>query len=342
MNRRVTLFVLIVWLLFSLSCSTLTNTPLSDPPTTDDDSVEVPRYSGPTPEAGTGNVYGVIRWNSLAAADIHAELCEEYTFFAGCDGASFQALTNSEGEFLFTAIPPGEYSLAIRIFATDDWIYVTDGFISAAAFTVTADETTVIPTQNIYKLDIKPTHPTDNTVAPGPLTLSWRPYESASYYEVTLMPDQGETLFAGQRVDTPEITTALPPYDCDYRWQIEAFNKDGIKIASTDDYLTFAVTRQEASCHLTLLNPPDTLTLESGSGVVLEWAEHPAAATYDILMWNDSLPDRPNILDFVSTTVPSYHFGQTLEPGRYVWSVRAFDTAGKQIAGSDIFDFTVK
>ena len=342
MNRRLTLLFLTLGLLFSLSCSTLTNTPFADTGAGDDGTVEVPRYNGPTPSAGTGNVYGIIRWNSLAAAEIHAELCEEYTFFAGCDGASFAATTNSEGEFLFTAIPPGEYNLAIRLFATDDWIYVTDGFISAAAFTVTADETTIIPTQNIYNLDVKPTHPTGNTVEPGPLTLSWRPYESASYYEITLMPDQGEVILAGQRTDTNELSTELPPYDCDYRWQIEAFNKDGIKIAATDDYLTFAVTGQTASCHLTLLNPPNTAELESGGGIVLEWAEHPAAATYDILMWNDSLPDHPNILDFVSTTVPSYHFGQTLEPGRYVWSVRAFDTAGQQVAGSDIFDFTVK
>ncbi len=338
MNRHSTSFLFAILLLLSLSCSLLTDSPLSD----DDSSVDVPRYDGPTPEPGTGNVYGNVRWNSLAAADIHVELCEEYSFFSGCDGASFQAVSNSEGGYLFTAIPPGEYNLAIRLFNTDDWIYVTDGFISAAAFTVTADETTVIPTQNIYKLDVKPTHPTGNTVEPGPLTLSWRPYESASYYEITLLPDQGETIFAGQRVDTNEMTAELPPYDCEYRWQIEAFNRDGIKIAATSDYLTFAVTGQTASCLLTLLNPPDNVELDSGSGVVLEWTEHPAAATYDILMWNDSLPDRPHILDFVTTTVPSYHFGQTLEPGRYVWSVRAFNDDDKQVAGSDIFDFTVK
>lgn len=338
MNRHSTSFLLVILLLLSLSCSLLTDSPPSD----DASSVDVPRYDGPDPDPGMGNVYGIVRWNSLAAADIHVELCEEYSFFAGCDGASFPAITNSEGEYLFTTIPPGEYSLAIRLFATDDWIYVTDGFISAAAFTVIADETTTIPAQNIYKLDVKPTHPTGNTVESGPITFSWRPYESASYYEVTLLPDQGETIFAGQRVDTPEISTELPPYNCDYRWQIEAFNRDGIKIAATNDYLIFAVTGQTASCQLTLLNPANTVELESGSGVILEWETHPAAATYDILMWNDSLPDRPHILDFVTTTVPSYHFGQTLEPGRYVWSVRAFDTNDQQVAGSEIFDFTVK
>src|SRR5690606_28834632 len=145
-----------------------------------------------------------------------------------------------------------------------------------------------------------------------------------------------------QRVDNNEISVTLPAQNCEYRWQVEAFNQDAVKIAETDGFLTFAVTGQTTSCVLSLTDPLDDTVLPSGEGVVLAWEEHAAAARYDVLMWDHSLPYRPTILDFLGSTVPTLHLGQALEPGRYVWSVRAFDAAGKQIAGSNVADFIVE
>lgn len=45
-----------------------------------------------------------------------------------------------------------------------------------------------------------------------------------------------------------------------------------------------------------------------------------------------------HILENYAKKQPS-HFGQTLKPGCYVWSVRAYDEVGKQIAGSETADF---
>ncbi len=326
MNKKVTFFWLIGLILWSLSCNAIGGAP----------------SGSPDPEPGTGSVSGSIHWNSAAAANIHVELCEEYSFISGCGGASYAAATNEDGQYLFTSIPPGEYSLAIRLFATDHWVYVKDGVISAAVFPVAANEITRVPEQTIYKHDIQPTNPTTSPVASGPVTLSWRPYESAAYYQILLFPDEGEMIFAGRQMENTRIMAELPAQNWHYQLQVEAFNQNDVKIATTDGFLSFEVAGYERSCLLTLLSPLDNVTLETGGDVVLEWEAHAAAATYDILMWNDSLPDRPHVLDFVGTTVPSYHFGQTLEPGRYVWTVRAFDASGRHIAGSEVSDFTVR
>lgn len=298
--------------------------------------------SRPTVVMGMGNVAGSVWWNSRAAANIHVELCERYSFFSGCSGNTFSTISNEDGTYFFTEIPPGTYYIAMRVFNTDDWLYLTEGFISAKPFTVTAGKTTQVESYNLYKLDIKPTHPITNIVSPGDITLSWRSYESASYYEITLYPAQGESILSGQRVESNEITATIPAQNCEYSWQIEAFNQDAIKIAETDGFLVFEVTGQTASCILDIISPADNTTMASGNSIVLAWAEHPAAAYYDVLMWNDSLPERPHVLDFIGTTVPTLHIGQALEPGRYVWSIRAFDETGKQIAGSGTADFTVE
>ncbi len=335
MNRFA--WVLLLLFLTSLSCSTLIGETVEEA-----GWVEMPAYSGPTPQPGTGSVYGQVWWNSEAAANISVLLCENYTLLGDCVGANYRGRTNSRGEYLLTGIAPGTYNLAIRLFNSDEWVSVREGILSAAAFTVTADQTTVIPSQNIYKRDLRPLAPTTPTVPAGPVTLQWRPYESASYYSLILYPEAGDTIFSDRRLENSEIIAELPPQNCLYRWKVEAYNIDAIKIAETDGFLTFAVTGYDGSCILTQLNPPYGESLTSGSGIVLRWEPHHAAATYDILMWNDSLPGRPKTLDFVTTTVPSYHFGQTLEPGRYVWSVRAFDSSGRQVGGSATSSFTVR
>ncbi|HEX6387448.1 MAG TPA: hypothetical protein VF177_22500 [Anaerolineae bacterium] len=65
-------------------------------------------------------------------------------------------------------------------------------------------------------------------------------------------------------------------------------------------------------------------------------------SAYKILMWNDSDPERPNVLDFVAVSESRFDFNGDLAPARYVWSVAAYDEAGDQIAGSEVVDFTVE
>lgn len=61
---------------------------------------------------------------------------------------------------------------------------------------------------------------------------------------------------------------------------------------------------------------------------------------YKLLMWKDETGNQ--VLDFVQVKETTYTLPETLKPGRYVWSIYAYDNFGEQIAGSGVYDFTVR
>lgn len=300
------------------------------------------RYDGPDPVEGMGNVYGRIIWNQQGAAGLDVRLCQDFNTFSGCGEPEYRTVTLEDGTYLLADVEPGTYALSVRVFDSDDWLYVSGGILSSADFEVEANDTLVIDTQSIYKLDVVPTNPPNQTdVAAGPLTLTWDAYPEAAYYEVYLSPDKGDAILVNERVDVPEVTVGIYPVNCEYRWQIEAFNASGGKIAEMADDYYFAVTDEAASCHLQINRPVDGAEVD-GAGIELDWEPNPLAASYKILMWNDSDPDRPNVLDFVGVPEAYYAFDQPLPPARYVWSVTAYDADNMKIGGSEIYDFTVR
>lgn len=300
------------------------------------------RYDGPRPEPGTGNVYGQIMWNSAAATGLDLLLCQDFSWFSGCDGEGVTAVTDETGYYLFQNVAPGTYALSIRIFDSDDWTYIDDGFLSAADFVVEADETLVIETHNIYKMDLRPLEPGPHAkLKSGRRPFNWEAYPDAAYYEIYLTPDKGESIFVIERVDANQIVADLPPINCDYRWSLEAFNRDGVKIAETRDYVEFQVAGEQADCTLTVNSPIDDSSIPA-HGIVLDWEPHPLAVSYKILMWDDSDKTQTNILDFATVTESQFTFNGALKPDhRYVWSVHAYDANGRNIAASEIYDFTV-
>ncbi len=307
-----------------------------DPP-----PIPQPRYDGPKPEKGTGNVYGQIMWNGLAAAGLDVKLCQEISVFGDCNGTMIESHTDETGYYLFPNVVPGTYSLYIHIFDSADWIYITDGILSAAEFEVESGETTVIETQSIYKLDLRPLEPGPQAkVKGGEHTFNWQAYPDAAYYEIYLTPDQGEAIFVNQRVDSARITADLPPSNCDYSWKVEAFNSDGVKIAEMRDYVEFRVVDEPASCVL-IVNGPTADASVPARGVVLDWEPHPLAVSYKILMWDDSDEARTHILDFFTVTESQFKFNGALTPDhRYIWSVYAYDAAGREIAATEVVSFT--
>lgn len=299
------------------------------------------RYDGPDPASGMGNVYGRITWNNEAAEGLDVLLCEDFSSFSGCNGREFSAQTDSDGYYLFSDVEPGTYALSVRVFDSDNWLYVTSGILSSADFEVEANDTLVIDSKNIFKLDVTTTTPAQNgKVKSGEVMLIWDSYPDASYYELYLTPDKGEAILVNQRADTNQLPVGLLPVNCAYRWTVEAFSSAGVKLAETADYSEFSVAGEEASCQLRINSPVDGAAINGGN-VELDWEPHPTAASYKILMWNDTDPDKPNILDFVGVAEAYYAFDQPLEPARYVWSVDAYNIDGIQIAESEIYDFTV-
>ena len=166
-------------------------------------------------------------------------------------------------------------------------------------------------------------------------------YENADYYKVSLYLDEGDAILVDKRVNESSIAVDLLPLNCGYRWRVEAFSSERIKIAETAEQFDFTVDKQEGSCVLTIEEPTDGAEIR-GDNIILNWEDNSLAQTYKILMWNDDDPDRENVLNFEEVNESSYRFEETLPPARYVWSVDAYDENGDNIGGTEIVDFTVR
>jgi hypothetical protein len=299
-------------------------------------------YEGDKPAEGKGNVFGEIRWNGSGAAGLEVELCADFSSFSGCGSEPVNGKTDENGRYLFKDVDPGIYALSVRVFDSDDWLYISSGILSSAEFEVEAGETLTIGIQNIFKLNVKLLEPTNGSkVAGEEVLLDWNDYAEAEYYKVSMYPDEGDAILIDKRVNETSLQVDLLPVNCGYRWSVEAFNSDRIKIAESAEQFDFVVESLTGSCLLMIEEPADGAEIR-GDNIILDWEDSPLATTYKILMWNDDDPDRANVLDFEEVNESSYRFAQTLEPARYVWSVTAYDASGDKIGGTEIFDFTVR
>jgi hypothetical protein len=298
-------------------------------------------YEGTPPAIGLGHLYGQVLWNGRPAVDTAVRLCRDFSSFDGCHGARFTVRTNSEGFYLFENLEPGDYGLSVQAAEPDQWLYVTDGVYGAYNFVVAANETLVVAPQTLYKLDLRANAPQDGAELPGQdIILSWHFYPEATYYEVTLTPLVGEVVMMNRRVSETVVAVGLPAVRCDYRWLVAAFNEAGEKIAEMAAYQTFHVTDAPDSCQLALYQPADNGEV-NGRDLTLNWEAHPRADSYQVLMWNESDPERKRVLNFETVTESSYRFQYPLVPAAYVWSVSAFDSNQKKIAASEPHVFTV-
>jgi hypothetical protein len=316
-------------------------TATSTPPPPEPTAAE-PTPAGPAPAPGTGNVGGRVLWNGQPVVDVEVKLCEKVSLFGGCSGFETGTRTDEGGRYLFVDIAPGQYSLVVQAPDGDRWLYITAGLgISAREYTVVADQILNVGDQHTYKSDLKLTSPGDDSqVDSANPALAWEPYPDAAYYELYLSPEKGNALYTSHQVEDTQITPSAPLVNCSYTWKVEAFNAQRIKIAEADGYYHFTVTGQAISCYVQITGPLDGASV-SGSDLTLSWEPHPSAAYYKILMWNDTEPDRPKVLDFVQVREPSYTFDEELDPARYVWSIHAYDETGDEIAGSEVYDFAV-
>ncbi|WP_420628138.1 hypothetical protein [Candidatus Leptofilum sp.] len=298
-------------------------------------------YDGDPPAEGKGNVFGEIRWNGRGAEGYEVKLCQDFSSFSGCGGEELIRETDSDGQYLFEDIAPGIYALSVKV-DNENWLYVSSGILSSAEFEVEAGKTLTIGIQDIFKLNVKLEEPRNGSkVAGEEVLLNWQDYPDADYYKVTMYPDEGDAILIDKRANESSMRADLLPVSCGYRWSVEVFNSDRIKIAETAEDFDFVVDSLDGSCQLIIQEPSDGAEIR-GDDIVLDWEDSPVAVTYKILMWNDDDPDRTNVLDFVEVNESSYRFDITLEPARYVWSVTAYDESGDKIGGTEIFDFTVR
>ena len=130
------------------------------------------------PAPGTGNVQGKVLFNSKPAENIEVKLCEKFNrFLGGCDGQTYVARPDKDGEYVITNVPPKEYEgLLARVFDTDSFIFATTGIagLSANKYDVKADKTLFVSPTNLYKGDLKTLNPkAGSKVSAQNLELKW-------------------------------------------------------------------------------------------------------------------------------------------------------------------------
>ena len=292
--------------------------------------------------AGTGGLEGQILWNGEGAAGLEVRLCQEPSLFRGCSGAEYLTWSVEDGSFSFAGVPAGDYGLSVRVFNSDRYLFVTSGLgVSVRIYHVENNRTLSIGAHSIHKLDLQIKQPAHSAqIQQARPSLEWVAYPDAAYYQVYLAPDSGEAVLVNARSDEPRIDLPRDLMDCEYRWKVSAFNSAGTRIAETADYARFLVSGQGASCLVHITDPLGGATVDAGA-VVLAWEDHPLASYYTILLWNDSDPDHPKVLDFVQVRETRYVLPR-LDPARYVWSVNAYDAGARRLASSKPFDFVVR
>ncbi|MBK8900900.1 MAG: hypothetical protein IPM53_06950 [Anaerolineaceae bacterium] len=346
MPQKKTFFLWLLLLTFVTGCD-LWGSDVADSAEASSDetaAAEELKYTGEPPADDKGNVFGEIRWNGTGADKLEVALCSDFSSFSGCKNSPLTTTTDANGRYLFKDIDPGVYALSVKVFETDDWLYISNGIFSSMEFDVKAGKTLTVGIQDIFKLDLILLEPIDGGTVPGDSThLRWNPYRNpqADYYKVSLYPDEGDAIVFDERVEESTLAVELLPVSCGYRWYVEAFNGDGVKITESAEPFTFVVDSLPGSCQLAIQEPADGAEVR-GDNILLNWEDSPLAESYKILMWNDDDPNRTNVLDFFEVNESSYQIPGVLVPARYVWSVSAYDKDGNKIGATEIYDFVVR
>jgi hypothetical protein len=188
-------------------------------------------------------------YNGKPVENIEVMLCEKFNrFMGGCDGKSYTAKTNRNGEYVIANVEPMEYGgLLAKVFDTDSYIFATSGIagISSTTYKIVADKTLFVAPTNLFKSDLKVVAPkAGSKVAAQGLELKWDAYPDAAYYKFSLYPDDASVTspYINQRVEGTSFTTDQILPAGQYRLEVAAYNRADVKLAVGNDDLNFTVT----------------------------------------------------------------------------------------------------
>ncbi|MBC8032131.1 MAG: hypothetical protein H7Z16_18755 [Pyrinomonadaceae bacterium] len=201
------------------------------------------------PAPGTGNVQGLVLYNSKPAENIEVKLCETFNqYFGGCGGKTYTARTDKEGEYVIANVEPKVYQgLLAKVFDTDSSVFATTGIagISSAKYEVAADKTLFITPTHLFKGDLKLLDPKAGAkVSAQNLALKWEPYPDAAYYKLSIYADDATVTspYIGERVDDTSFDIDKPLAKGTYRWQVTAYNSADKKLSESSRDIKFTIT----------------------------------------------------------------------------------------------------
>lgn len=200
------------------------------------------------PASGTGNVQGKVLYNNKPVENIEVKLCEKFNrFLGGCDGKTYTARTDANGEYVIADVEPKVYEgLLARVFETDSYIFASAGIagLSSAKYDVTADKTLFIAPTNLFKSDLKLVNPKAGAkVSAENLELKWDAYPDAAYYKFSVFADTPTVTspYINVRVEATSYGLDKPLEKGTYRWKVEAYNGADRKLAESGDNIKFTI-----------------------------------------------------------------------------------------------------
>jgi len=214
-----------------------------------------------TPAAdGTGNVVGLVLWDSQPVTQSTVRLCETWYSYSGCGGTKYIAQTDENGYFVFSNVVPGQYQVVTTVENTNIiLLYVNKQQSNQQQ--VIAGKNLVLDPWNTWKLDLHPVFPKNGqTVSDVPPTFKWDPYPDAAYYKISVGKENNDSttdwILENERVDGTEFTPKDSLMNCTYDWDVQAFNIQGTIISEfapptfsgTIFYQHFKITNGEGTC----------------------------------------------------------------------------------------------
>lgn len=212
--------------------STHTSTPLPTATFTPNvTATQIPEITPPV--EGKGNVAGLVLWNDQPVPKAAVWLCEGFS--GGCTGIyQYRTNTDANGYYVFKNVTPGKYLVAINSFSTGWFIFYFDADGSKEQ-EVSAGKNLVLDPWSIWKFNLSATTPRiDKVLAEAMPTFKWDAYPDAVYYQISIDDINFNPIVEEERVDGIEFIPAQPLVTCRFYWNVEAFNAQGVKIASTN------------------------------------------------------------------------------------------------------------
>jgi hypothetical protein len=282
--------------------STFTLTPSATPTPT---NTPLPTLIPPdSPAEGTSNVYGRVLFRGKPAAAIRMNLNN-----LGVENRIelyYESIaTGNMGEFYFTSVPAGDYTLEARI--PDD--SRLNGVAGEYQYTFSVPENTNFNYGDYRLLEtdltlLSPQH--ESVLGDTPESLQWQPYTGAAYYRVLLLQTYGSYTDLEVRTEETQLILTQPLMSCEYIWAVTAFDSSGAPLASStgdssisNTELVFSKSNNFASankeiqrftiendmlpwCHIAT-----NIKIESNR-VAFDWELHPLADRYRLYVERSS------------------------------------------------------
>ena len=125
-------------------------------------------------------------------------------------------------------------------------MFATTGITGLAStkYEVEADKTLFATPTNLFKSDLKTVSPrAGEKLSADKLELRWAAYPDAAYYKFSIYPEDMTVTspHINERVEATSFAVDQPLPKGTYRWQVQAFNDNDVKLAESDRDIKFTI-----------------------------------------------------------------------------------------------------